>query len=357
LTSYGFTTGVPLGENKNYNTGLLQTNVPNPHITWEVANVYNFGWESKFLENRLSFDADFFYERRKKILVKRNVSVPLFSGISLPDENYGIVDNHGIELLLRYNDQKGDFKYGFSGNFAFARNKIIEADEPKTSVPWQKLTDHPQGSLLLYNSIGIFRDEEQVNSLPHVEGARPGDIIIEDYDGDGKITTDDRQLLSLTTTPEITFGFSFNVAYKNWELSGLIQGQGRALKYKYSDERQGSGGNYFQYDADGRWTPDHPDAKKPRAYERTEEYWRSTHITNYNYTHNSFARLKNLQLNYTIPHSLLNSIGFIKNATIYASGQNLWLIYSSNKIMDPEVNGMGAYPIMKVISFGAQVSF
>ena len=356
LASYALGTGMVLGPGRSYTTALYQTVTPNPMITWEVGNNYNFGFESMFLDNRLAFEADLFYERRSDILVTRDASVPRFTGISLPDENFGIVDNRGMELVASFNDRRGDLRYRVNGNFAFARNKIVEYDEPERSVPWQVRTGYPMGTLLLYESAGIFRDWDHVNSLPSVGGARPGDIIIVDTDGDGQITPDDRILFPRTTTPEITFGFNFNVGYRNWELSALIQGQSRTLRYLYTDERQGTAGNYFQYDADGRWTPENPDASKPRAFERGEEYWRRSHITDHHYVDCSFARLKNLQLSYTLPRSFRETLG-LKDARVYFVGQNLLLLYSGNPVMDPEVSGMGSYPIMKVMSFGAQISF
>ena len=357
LAAYGFGNGGVYGDGRAYETGLYQLATPNPIITWEVSNVYNFGWESMFINNKMAFDADFFYERRSNILVQRSESTPYFTGISLPDENFGIVDNKGFELILSYNERQSGLRYGFSGNFAFARNTIIEYDEPERSVPWQQRTGNPMGSFLIYESDGIFRDWDHVNSLPHVPGARPGDIIIKDYDGDGVITPDDRVLYPFTTTPEITFGFSFNVGYKNWNLRGLIQGQGRATRHMFTDDRQGTAGNYFAYQADGRWTEDNPDATRPRSFERLEPYWRTaTWRTDYNYANTSFARLKNLELSYTIPPSLMNSLG-IKNARVYVSGNNLLLLYSGNPIMDPETSGMGGYPIMRVIALGAEISF
>ncbi|WP_339922015.1 TonB-dependent receptor [uncultured Cyclobacterium sp.] len=356
LASYGFVQGLALGADKSYLPGLRQQGIPNPNITWEKASIFNLGWESLLFDTKLGFDADFFYERRSDILVQRDVSIPRFVGLSLPDENFGVVDNYGLEVIMSYDDQKGDIGYGISGNFAFARNRIIESDEPERPVPWQVRTGHPQGALLLYNSIGIFRDEEQVNSMPHIAGARPGDIIIEDFDNDGEITTDDRQLFPLTTTPELTFGLNLNFSYKNWEVTALVQGHGNAIRGIYDDLRSGTAGNYFQYDAEDRWTPENIDATKPRAYQWLEEYWRSNHVTDYNYANVSYARLRNLQINYRVPNNVLDFVG-IESAKVYASGQNLWLIYSGNDIMDPEVSGMGAYPIMRVVSVGAQISF
>ena len=356
LTSYGFSRGYTLGTSKVYSASLDQANVPNPNITWERATVYNAGWESMFLNQRLSWETDFFYEKRTDILVQRDVSVPRFTGIALPDENFGIVDNRGFETTLAWRDRRGYLRYGFSGNFAFARNNVLESDEPERPVPWQQRTGNPMGAHLIYKSEGIFRDWDHVNSLPHVTGARPGDIIIQDYDGDGQITTDDRQLFPLTTIPEITFGMGFDFSYRSWELRGLLQGHSRTLRYIYTDGRIGTAGNYFMHDARDRWTPDNPDGTMPRAYERVEEYWRGSHITDHHYADASYLRLRNLQISYTLPQSLRTRVG-ASDAKVYVAGQNLLLLYSGNPIFDPEVRGMGAYPIMRVISLGAEISF
>ena len=88
---------------------LYQSGTPNPLITWEVGNVYNVGFESRFFENKMKLEAEYFYQRRNNILVKRNASVPAFTGISLPDENFGIVDNKGFELTFGYADRKADW--------------------------------------------------------------------------------------------------------------------------------------------------------------------------------------------------------------------------------------------------------
>lgn len=357
LTSYGFSTGYTLGSSKIYSSSLSQTSVPNPNITWEVSNMYNFGWDAYLFNNKVEFETDLFYERRNNILVKRNLSVPRFTGMSLPDENFGIVDNRGIELLLSYRDNAGDFNYVFSGNFAFARNKIIEYDEPERPVPWQTRTGHPMNSILLYRSLGIYSTTEEVESTPHVSGARPGDIIIEDYDGDNEITSDDLQLFDLSPIPEIIYGFSFALSYKGWQLNGLVQGQARTMAPRFlGTHTAGSGGGYLQYFAEDRWTPENTNASKPRAFERTEEYWREDFETDFNYSDNSFVRLKNLQLSYNIPYSIINRIQ-LSNARIYLSGQNLFLIYSANEITDPETYDLREYPLMKVMALGAQITF
>ena len=175
----------------------------------------------------------------------------------------------------------------------------------------------------------------------------------------------------MTANPEITYGFSFNLAYRNWSLTGLVQGAGNASR-RVLIGLQGLAGNYFAYDAEGRWTPDNIDATKPRAFDRNDAYWRADYVTNYSYQNSAYARMKNLQLSYTIPASVQKKLR-IKNTQLYVSGQNLFLLYSGNKLIDPEVGGIrttfknptGAnsqspgvynYPIMKVYAVGARIS-
>ncbi|MCC5905331.1 MAG: hypothetical protein JJU13_03945 [Balneolaceae bacterium] len=66
--------------------------------------------------------------------------------------------------------------------------------------------------------------------------------------------------------------------------------------------------------------------------------------------------MRNLQLTYTVPASLSSRIG-ASDLKFYSAGQNLFLLYSGNDLMDPENWGMGAYPIMRTITFGATLSF
>ena len=357
LTSYGFNTGMVLDGGKTYESGLLQSGAPNPNITWEVANVLNTGFESYFFNSKLQFDFDYFYQRRNNILVKRNASVPTFSGISLPDENFGIVDNRGFEAQLGYSDRYASgLSFSVSGNIAFARNKIVEYDEPARNVAWQVRTGHPIGATLMYKFIGVFDDAEDVASYPHVTGARGGDIIIEDYDKDGKITSDDQILFDKTGDPELTYGLNFSLGYKNLQLQGLIQGVGATYR-NITFPIMGMDGNYITYYADGRWTEDNKTAAKPRIFMRTEEYWRSNYITDYDYCNLAFARLKNLELSYTIPENITKSV-WLKDAQVYISGQNLFLLYNAFKMnQDPELSSTSNYPLMKVYAVGARVAF
>ena len=353
LSSYAFGPGMVIGSGKTYFSSLSQSFAPNPFITWEVANIYNAGFESKFLNNEVELNADFFYQRRDHILVKRNASVPDYIGISLPDENFGIVDNKGVEIVLGYTKKVGGLLASIRSNFSFARNKIIEFDEPAVSVPWQRLTGHPQGTVLLYRTLGIFHDTEEILSYPHLAGTRPGDLKIEDFDGNGQITSDDRVLVDKTNTPEITYGESLSLSYKNWNLSALIYGVANVMKRK-------DGGEYADYVL-GRWTQDNPTSNIPRtSFGLPVGYEVNSYLNDFEYQNASYARLKNLQLSLTVPKNFLKSI-WLKDAMMYVSGENLFLLSKRITPNDPELgqksNQYPNYPLMKVYTFGIKVTF
>lgn len=362
LTMYGIGDGQSFGPSRGYQSSLYQVGEPNPNITWEVANVYNAGFESSWLDSKIRFDLDLFYQRRTDILVARNASVPDFTGLSLPDENFGIVSSRGFDATLGYRGGSTNFDYSITGIFSFARNKIIEYDEPAVSYDWQRLTGHPTTAFLQYKAIGIYKDETQVNATAHVPGARPGDVILADYNEDGEITEADRIVYDLNGDPEITYGLNLSLRYKQFSLQALVQGVGNNWRRMVEDEGEfiymGTFGNYFQYYADDRWTESNTDATMHRAFERVEEYWRkNAYLSSFDYYNMAYARLKSVELSYTFGENLLKPVR-LKGASVYLSGKNLFYLWNKNAVgTDPEVASVSTYPTTRVFALGARLSF
>ncbi len=123
-----------------------------------------------------------------------------------------------------------DLRIDVSGNIAYNHNSVVFMDEPERAVPWQQRTGHPYGAWLMYDAIGIFADQAAVDAYPHWGGAKPGDVIFRDVSGDGEITGDDRILVDEADAPEVTYGLSIDLTYKNWSLTVLAQGTGEYLR-------------------------------------------------------------------------------------------------------------------------------
>lgn len=348
--------------------GLYNVRTPNPIVTWETANTGNVGFVSQFLHGKFGLDFDWFYSHRNNILSYRNVSVPNYTGITLPAENIGEVSNSGVEIAASYHDNAGDFSWGVTGNFTFAKNKVIYMDEAQSTPDWQRTTGHPIDGLTVYKALGIYQSYDQINSTPHIDGATPGDLIYEDVDGNGVINGNDMIRIDETATPQIIYGFTLNFGWKGIDFNAFFQGQGKAqqlvmptmnMAYDFFNGRYIEGASAEQ-NANARW----PKACIKNTYVDT---WNGDASTWWLRSAN-FLRLKSLELGYTIPAKLTKKIG-ISNARIYVNGSNLFTI-DNFKIGDPEVgttrndrgysinsNGVLAYPLQRMITFGANISF
>lgn len=366
MSSYGFYTAAKEIYVFNQTTQakiLKEMRIPNPNVTWEVDNSTNVGFDGQMLDGKLTFTAEYYYKLRTNILWNRNASVPTSTGLTLPKENIGEVTNQGFEFQVGYADKVGDFSYSVSVNGGTNKNKIKYWDETPGIPEYQQTTGKSMpidkenkinvNEGLYYNAIGIFRDQAHVDSYPHWANARPGDVIFEDVNGDGKIDGLDRKRVDKTLVPRFQGGFNIDLSYKNFYTTMFFQWATGAARYRYF-EFNGESGNFLQNDFEGRWTPENPDAKKPRAWNRYNEYWRNNRNT-YWLEDNDYIRLKNLEIGYNVPNTVLSPIG-LRNLRIYVSGQNLFTI-TPVKDFDPETADPRDYPLNRIYNVGLSLNF
>ena len=362
--------GMVFGTGTAVETTLGPPTTANPIITWETQRTKNIGFESQFIDGLLFLNFDYFYNIRDNILAKKNLSIPDFTGITLPDENMARVDNKGFELEGGVRKSINDWHFSLSGNMGYSRNELVFIDEVEPPVEWQRKTGRPYGVKLMYDAIGIFRDADHVNSMPHWNAAGPGDIIFRNVRNDNlkdgetatqNITSHDQIYVDHTAMPDLFYGINLDVSWKNFTLSTLLQGQGKFLKKNFADDRRGEGGNYFKWMYDDRWTPGNEfaaanlDAKNPRAWDRANQYWTAQENTFF-WDNTAYLRLKNVVLSYNIPPAYYKSAG-ISNISVYLTGNNLAYLYSATKKFDPEVDNANSYPTMRTFAIGANITF
>jgi TonB-dependent starch-binding outer membrane protein SusC len=337
------------------NQTLYETRLPNPNITWEVADQANIGFEAAFLKNKLSVEFDYFNYKRSSVLAIRNASVPASAGITLPPENIGKVKNAGFDFTVTYRNNIRDFNYSISLNAGYAKNKIVFWDEAPGAPVYKQSTNHPMNTGVYYQAIGIFADQAAVDKYPHWSGARPGDIIFKDVNADGVIDANDQVRNDKTNVPTFTTGLNLNLQYKGFDLAILAQAATGAVNYISTES--GEIGNFLQSFADGRWTTSNTSSSKPRTFNRGNEYWASNGNT-YFLKKTDYVRLKNLQFGYTLPSKLTHKAG-IQLLRIYVSGYNLLTYAPDYKDFDPEASaGSGqSYPLQRVVSAGLTLTF
>ena len=361
MTTYGYTSAYSYktmfdGKEVNF---IIPGKVPNENVTWEVARTWNLGIDGSVYNGLLGWEFEVFNTRRSNILCTRNASIPYYTGLTnnLPDENIGIVRNHGFEFQLSHENKIGDLRYRVNGNFMYAKNEIEFMDE----TPWpeghdyMKLEGMPMGSSLYYSVGGINKTEDDLKNHPQMSGATLGDLWFNDLDGDGSITNLDRYRLGLTTVPQIVFGLNFDATWRNWDFSMLLQGQARA-RYYYSPAMDPVSGNLDYYAAKNAWTLDNQDSDYPRigstvsngGVNRADYYSRNA----------AFLRLKNIELGYTIPVNKFAPKLGVRGLRFYVAGYNL-LTFSELKYVDPETSDESyqTYPQMRIMNIGAKLSF
>lgn len=343
--------------------GVNLVKLANPNITWEVAKKLDIGINATVFKN-FSIEAIYFQQKRSDILTTRNASLPGSSGIVnpygsdplVPSENIGKVNNAGFEATLGYNHNGENFRWNASGNITYAKSKVIFIDEASGTLDYQRQTGRPLNANLLYNSIGIFRTQQELDAYPHVSGAKIGDLKYLDYNNDGKITADDQTRTPYSNIPQITYGFTLGASYKNFDLSMVLAGQTQVSQYVLPES--GSVGNFYSSWADNRFSAANPNGTYPRVTDRASNAISGGQFNNTFWLNDaSFLRLKNVELAYNIKASFLDRIN-VSGVRVYASAFNLFTI-SKVKDYDPEgTSGSGQfYPQQRIINLGANIKF
>jgi TonB-linked SusC/RagA family outer membrane protein len=346
---------------------LHENGVPNTNLTWEVANNYNLGLDATFLNNKLSLELDVFQNHRSQILWRRNASIPQSTGLTLPAENIGKVDNKGWEFKVGYNNAIGDLHYNVGINGGYAKNKIKFWDETPGRPAYQLSTGkqiptdvNNVDDQLLYQYDGVFKDQKEVdaNTLDYsgIGGAGklfPGSMKFKDVNGDGKIDANDRVRSDKNQTPTFQGGLTIGLQYKNFDLNVLFQASTGAQLFIQTET--GTIGNFLQDTYDHRWTLDNPSSVYPRTVDRNNQYF-SNRNTFYTVSTN-YVRLKNFELGYTLPSGIGKKFG-ISRFRVYANGLNM-VTWSKEKIYDPESQNSDGhyYPQSKIINTGVLLTF
>lgn len=329
--------------------GYNESRVGNKFVTWEKSAKGNVGFDlSLFKDNAVQFTFDYFWEKRNNILTTPG-DVPDYVGITnVAPRNSGKVENKGIEAELRFNKRiNKDLSIFANLQMTYARNKVLENDEPIPAFDYQDLRGYEIGYVLGYKSAGLFQDEEDIRNSPTQSFGTvvPGDIKYVDTNKDGVIDAFDRVPIKVNNVPRSMSGLSLGVTYKNFDFSMLMNAStgGTAYLYTYPSSKINL----------ERWTAENKNARIPAAHSTTN----NTVVTDHFVQNTDYIKLRNVEIGYTLPKKFLSSLR-ISTARIYLNGQNLavwdkmWL-----KDCDPESAGGAAlaYPLQRVFNIGIHV--
>ncbi len=355
--------------------GIRIGDVENLNVSWEEALKFNAGIEFSLFE-KLKIQADYFKEHRTGIFLQR-AGLPAIVGITnIPYTNIGETSNQGFDGTLEYNQKVGEVYLTARGNFTYNRNKLLNNDEPDWQYKYQNAIGKPFGAGGAYQpfglvAIGYFESQEDIDNSPRQTYGeyRVGDIKYQDINGDGKIDTYDRVAIGYTNMPEIVYGFGMTANWKNFDVNVFFQGVshvsfftgGTSMEPFTSGNMGRAAINADLYDHAWK-TTNTPEQNANALYPRLSIGGAAGSSNNYRAStatlrDGSFLRLKNVEIGYSIPKSVLRST-FISNFRVYMAGNNL-ATFSKFKLWDPERgNGDGSgYPPSRIVSLGITANF
>ena len=349
--------------NSLYSTAY-ESRLVNDQLKWATVTNYELGIDAGFLNNKLTMELSVYKKKTNDMLLYLPLQGVI--GLDAPAQNVGSVENRGFELVLGHNNRIGkDWSYNLSLNMGYNKNEIIDmagTDGPidngnggTDDTQWN-IEGYGVSSWYGYVADGLFRTEEELKTGPlRTDNEKLGDIRYKDLDDDGKITAADRKIIG-NKMPKWTGGFNFSVGYKNFELSGLLQGAFDTKRY-YNGES-----SYAFYNSASclnkhwdRWSEENPNGNFPRLSLSSQT---NNVLSTFWLQDASYVRMKNLTLAYTLPSDLISRIG-LSFAQVYLAGENLFTISGLDKGLDPESgNSRGwSYSNVRKISCGLKLTF
>ena len=340
---------------------LYENLLANPNFTWEKANNYNIGLDATLFGGIFDVTLEYFQNIRTNMLLPPFGSIPASSGIKdvLPPQNFGEMRNAGYEFNFVYNHNGSAWRWNAGINGGYAKNEVIFMDETPGIPEWQKQEGKPYQAFLVYESDGVFLNQQEIDAeeLDYsnvTSRLLPGDMKLKDVDGNGIIDADDRVRQDYNLQPTFNFGANFNLQYKGFDFTLLLQGATGA-KMRVMTE-SGDIGNYLKYSHDNRWSIENPSSEHPRLASRNDRwYTQGTFENTYFLFSKDYIRLKNIELGYTIP---MPNQQVLQRVRIYVNALNL-VTWDKLKVFDPESNDTAGnyYPQSRVINTGLSVTF
>ena len=349
--------------------GYHYTQIASPDVTWEIAKKTDIGLDFVAFKNKLSFTVDYYHEKRSGIFMERRF-LPLIVGLeSNPWANVGVVKSWGVDGNFEYKQKIKQVNCTLRGNITYCKNSIVDKDEENTIYPYQYEKGYRIGQQRGLVALGLFKDYDDIRNSPKQQfgTVQPGDIKYKDVNGDGVVNWNDQVAIGATSTPSLIYGVGASISWKGFDFNVHFQGAGKSTfqisgktVYAFSEGRWG---NILKGMTDGRWiskdisgteATENPNATYPRlSYGGNLNNYRASSFW---LRDGRYLRLKNLDIGYTLPKSLLIKL-HLTSVRIYVSGQNLYT-WSEFKNWDPELgSGRGEiYPITKSLTAGMQIT-
>ena len=362
--------------------GQTQIGRANPDLRWEKRTTYNIGLDFSLFDQRLYGSFEYFNSRLNDLLITKKQA--WISGTDIdPWINYGKINNKGVEFQIGLRETKRDFTYDVSLNLSGVRNKVLTLDGDDyyfagLNGASQTQIGRSMGEFYVLRTDGIFQNWDEVyahsttvmnpttgkeETVMIQPKAAPGDIRYQDVNNDGIISEADRQFIG-SPFPKFDGGLNFSCGYKNFDFNLFLYGVFGNMIFnnsKFWMERMDETTNLPKNLKP--WNGESTSYTTPRPFIGPTD-----NIIGYSdrwIEKGDYIRIKNIQIGYTFPASLLKKTKIIENFRLYAGAQNLFT-FTGYSGLDPEISGGdlfakgyddGHFPPVRTFTCGLQISF
>ena len=338
-------------------SGFVYNKMLNRALTWEKSQVFNVGLDLSLLRGRLSAELDYYDRLTKGMLQNSQMSIHLTGAYEAPKANLGNLRNRGVEANVTWRDKAGEFSYSVNANASYNRmnlerwGEFLDKGYVYLNMPYHFVYYMPALSSLAQTFQDTYDYADQ--------GAKPGDIIRIDRNGDGILDGNDKVAdpNSLRDAPTTNFALNVKAEWRGFDFAMLWQGSaGRRgfwiTKYNTTILPTQS------------YTPTEDHLYKPWSWENRGGEWERLGGNATNATENEFHlrnmdyfRLKNIQLGYTVPRKITTKF-WVQDLRVYFSADNL-VTLTKYEGLDPEKPAKSGdlYPTTKTYTVGINVSF
>jgi TonB-linked SusC/RagA family outer membrane protein len=348
--------------------------IENADIKWEESEQIDLALDFGAFNNRLTGTIDYYVKNTNGLL--EIVPIPAHVGNAAPVANVGSVRNRGVELSVNWRHVLENLNYSFGINASYNKNEMTEIGNEEgviNGATWAvagMVTRSEEGLPIAYfygyQTDGIFQNDAEIfqhigaDGLPLQPNAVPGDVRFVDVNGDSKINEDDRTLIG-NPTPDWTMGINAAAEYKDFDFSFLFTG---AFGHEIFNGSQRQDLRYTNRTTEilDRWTAEGTSNEIPRyTWSDVNNNYR---VSDLYIESGSFMRLKNIQVGYTLPKSILSKIG-AATWRFYISVENLVTITGYTGA-DPEIGARssfdigidrGIYPHARTFRLGTSITF
>ena len=351
--------------------GTTQSRLVNTDLVWEKKTTLNVGLDFTTLNSRLRFTADYFQSKSKDLLVYLPILMSTGNEGGAPAVNAGSLSNRGVEFELSWNDRAGDFSYSASLNLSHVKNRVDDLGYGQTAYLTSTSKSEIGQSLgmwYMYKMLGIFQSQEEINSYKNADGkviqpnALPGDIKYDDYNGDGQISSEDRQIVG-NPWPKLEMGFNFSASWRGIDFA--LNSYGRFGQEVYNGAAYAAGdfqNNQNNFNGIVPWTQEHPVNDRPRIVYGDS---RNTRGDQDRWLEDgSFFRISDITLGYSLPTRAIRKIG-LEKVRFAVTGKNL-VTFTKYSGLDPEFADGGiwtigydgcSFPNPRAVQFAVSLTF